>query len=91
MCFIYLFSGNSESCRLLLKAGAKIDSVDKDGLTGNLLFFDLFSVYLKTIDHLSLKLLIFVGILLFLRFVFKKLRILGILNLHPCIHVFTSC
>ena len=34
---ISLFSGNSESCRLLLKAGAKIDSVDKDGLTGNLL------------------------------------------------------
>ena len=37
MYIISLFSGNSESCRLLLKAGAKIDSVDKDGLTGNLL------------------------------------------------------
>ena len=38
-------------------------------------FFDLFSVYLKTIDHLSLKLLILVGILHFLRFDFKKFRI----------------
>ena len=31
-------------------------------------FFDLFSVYLKTIDHLNMKLLIFVGILKVLRF-----------------------
>ena len=47
-------------------------------------FIDLFSVYLKTIDHLSLKLLIFVGILQVLRFDLKKFRILEILNFHPC-------
>ena len=49
-------------------------------------FFDLFSVYIKTIDHLNLKLLIFVGILQVLRFDFKKFRILEILNFHghPC-------
>ena len=47
-------------------------------------FFDLFSVYIKTIDHLNLKLLIFVGILQVLRFDFKKIRILEILNFHPC-------
>ena len=35
-------------------------------------FFDLFSVYLKTIDHLNLKLLIFVGILQVLRFDLKS-------------------
>ena len=38
-------------------------------------FFDLISVYLKTIDHLNLKLLIFVGILKVLRFDFQKFRI----------------
>ena len=32
-------------------------------------FFDLISVYIKTIDHLSLKLLIFIGILQVLRWV----------------------
>ena len=50
-------------------------------------FSDLVSVYLKTIEHLSLKLLIFVGIhtiLQVLRFDFKKFRILEILNFHPC-------
>ena len=36
-----------------------------------------------TIDHLSLKLLIFVNILQVLRFDFKKFRILEILNFHP--------
>ena len=54
--------------------------------------FDLFSVYLKTIDHLNLKLLIFVGILQVLifvgilqvlRFNFKKFRILESLIFHP--------
>ena len=45
---------------------------------------DLYSVYLKTIDHLNLKLLIFVGILQVLRFNFKKFRILENLNFHPC-------
>ena len=37
-------------------------------------FFDLFSVYLKTIDHLNLKLLIFVCLLQVLKFDFKKFR-----------------
>ena len=46
--------------------------------------FDLISVYLRTIDHLNLKLLIFLGILQVLRFDFQKLRILEILNFHPC-------
>ena len=31
---VFMISGNSESCRLLLRAGADINSVDKDGLTG---------------------------------------------------------
>ena len=44
-------------------------------------FFYLFSVYLKTIDHLNLILLIFIGILQVLRFDFKKFRILKILDL----------
>ena len=39
----------------------------------------------KMIDHLNFKLLIFVGILQVLRFDFKKLRILVILNFNPCI------
>ena len=47
-------------------------------------FFDLISVFLKTIDRLNLKLLIFIGILQVLRFDFQKIRILEILNLHPC-------
>ena len=46
-------------------------------------FFDFISVYLKTIDSLNLKLLIFVGILQVLRFDFQKFRILKILNFHP--------
>ena len=46
-------------------------------------FSDLVSVYLKTIDLLNLKLLIFVGTLQVLRFDFKKFRILEILNFHP--------
>ena len=41
-------------------------------------FFDLISVYLKAIDHLNLKLLIFVSILQALRFDFQKFRILEI-------------
>ena len=43
-------------------------------------FFGLISVYLKTIDHVSLKLLIFIGILQDLSFDFQKFRILEILN-----------
>ena len=46
--------------------------------------FDLISVYLKTIDHLNLKLLIFIGILHVLRSEFQKFRIMEILNFHPC-------
>ena len=41
-------------------------------------FFDFISVYLKTIDHLNLKLLIFIGILQVLRFDFQNIRILEI-------------
>ena len=39
-------------------------------------FPDIFSVYIKTIDHLNLKLLVFVGTLQVLRFEFLKFRIL---------------
>ena len=46
-------------------------------------FFGLFSIYLKTIDCLNLKLLIFTGILQVLRYDFQKFRILEILNFHP--------
>ena len=46
-------------------------------------FFDLISVYLKTVDHLNL----FIVILLVLRFDFQKFRILEILNFHPCTHM----
>ena len=55
-----------------------LNSVDNIG------FFYLVSVYLKTIDRLNLKLLIFVGILQVFRFDFKKFRILENLNFHPC-------
>ena len=47
-------------------------------------FFYLISVYPKTIDHLNLKSLIFIGIVQVLRFDFQELRILEILNFHPC-------
>ena len=36
------------------------------------------------IDHLNLKLLIFITILQVLRFDLKKVRILEVLNFHPC-------
>ena len=48
-------------------------------------FFDLILLYLKTIDHLNFKLLIFIGILQVLRFDFQKFRILEILNFLTCI------
>ena len=38
-------------------------------------------------DHLNLKSLIFVGILQVLRFDYKKVRILEILNFLPCVYV----
>ena len=49
-------------------------------------FFGLFSICLKTIDCVNLKLLIqvFIGILQVLRYDFQKFRILEILNFHPC-------
>ena len=46
-------------------------------------FFGLTSVYLKTIEHLNSKLLIFEGTLHVLKFDFQKFRILEILNFHP--------
>ena len=55
-------------------------------------FFDLISVYLKTIDHLNLKLLIFIGIGQVLRFDFQKFRILEISNFHACVrHIQSTC
>ena len=45
---------------------------------------DLFSDYLNTINHLNMKLFIFIGILQVLKFDFLKFRILEILNFHPC-------
>ena len=68
-----------ESRILRLKVSLKI--LNWVGFYG---FFDLFSVYLKTLYHLNLKLLIFVGILHVLRFDFQKFRIWVILNFHPC-------
>ena len=48
-------------------------------------FSDKFSDCLNTINHLNLKLFIFVGILQVLKFEFLfKFRILKILNFHPC-------
>ena len=58
-------------------SGLILNSVDSNS------FFDLFSVYLKTIDHLNLKLMLFVGILQVLRFDFKKFWIWEKLNFHP--------
>ena len=40
---------------------------------------------LNTINHLNLKLLIFVGTLQVLNFEFLKFRILKILNFQPCV------
>ena len=54
-----------------------LNSVDNNS------FSDLISVYLKTIDHLNLKLLIFYSHLQVLRFDCKKFRILEILNFRP--------
>ena len=44
-------------------------------------FFDLISVYLKTIDHLNTKLLIYIGILQVLRFDFSKVQDFGTFKL----------
>ena len=46
-------------------------------------FFDLFSDYLKMIDRLDLKLLIFIGILQVLRYVFQKVQDFGNFELSP--------
>ena len=46
-------------------------------------FFDLISVYLKTIDHLNLKLLIFIGKLQVSRFDFQKDQDFGNFELPP--------
>ena len=46
-------------------------------------FFDQFSDYQNTINHLNLKLFVFVVILLVLKFEFLKSRIWEILNFHP--------
>ena len=44
----------------------------------------MFSDDLNTINHLNMKLFIFVGILQILKFEFLKFRILEFLNFHPC-------
>ena len=54
-------------------------------------FFDLFSVYLNTIDHSNLKMWIFMGILQVLRYDFQKFRILEILNFHPRFNIDYFC
>ena len=48
--------------------------------TGSISFSDLISVYLKTIDHLILKLFVFIGILQVLRFDFQMFSILEFLT-----------
>ena len=54
-------------------------------------FFGSFSVYLKTIDCLNLKLLIFIGILQVLRYDFQTLWILEIILIfHPCFYFFKA-
>ena len=50
-----------------------------------------YSVYLKSIDHASLKLFIFLGILQIKRFEFPKFRILEILNFDPFKHISLNC
>ena len=45
-------------------------------------YFIGFQFIQKTIDHLNLKLLIFIGIVQVLRFDFQKFRNLEILNFH---------
>ena len=52
-------------------------------LTDSKGLFDMIKVYLKKIDHLNLKLLIFIGIVQVQRFDFQKFTILEILNFHP--------
>ena len=47
-------------------------------------FSDIFSVCLRTFDHLNLNCEYLLGILQILRFEFWKFRILEILNFHPC-------
>ena len=43
----FSISGNSESCKLLVNAGADVNSVDKDGLTGMMSFtHDLTTLHL---------------------------------------------
>ena len=46
-------------------------------------FSDIFTVYLKTINHLNLKYNYFEGILQRLKFEFQKFRILENFELHP--------
>ena len=46
-------------------------------------FFDIFTVNLKTINHVNLKYYYSEGILQVLKFEFQKFRILEILNFHP--------
>ena len=50
----------------------------------------LFSISLKTIDHLYCQLLIFVGMIQVLRIEFLKFRIFEILNFHPW-HLHREC
>ena len=55
-------------------------------------FSDYFSDYLKTVNHLNMKLLVYLfeGIMQVIKFEFLKFRILEILNFHPCIHELPS-
>ena len=47
-------------------------------------FSDFFFRLLNTINHLNMKLFIFIGILQVIKFEFLKFRISEILNFHPC-------
>ena len=53
-------------------------------------FSDLFSEYLKPIDHLNLKLLIFCRHTTSFKTLIFKFRILEILNFHPCYYSFSE-
>ena len=58
-------------------------------LADNISFPDIFTVNLKTIDHINIKIIVFVGQILVLRFKFPKFRTLESLIFHPCIlHMF---
>ena len=81
ICCMYRKCYTLHRCKL---SGLILNSASKS-LIRQILMASLILIlsYLKTIDHLNMKLLIFIGILQVLRFDFQKFRILEILNFHP--------